>query len=171
MGIDKRVILSDLLDQIRNDSFHILGLDLQEALSDVEELLFDLKILRHFQVMVIFVNHDQKLLHDGRWRWQPDKVQNSAQTLIYLFRESSIVLDDAEVGVAYPSVDQTFVQGYSFRNVLVSCLVVQAGVELLSAIGSSHHMNDSFVSSISQVDCAPASFVKDCLPNVLVTVS
>lgn len=171
MRVDERVILSDLFDQIRYNSFHILGLDLQKALGYVKELLFDFKILGHFQVMVIFVHHDQKLLHNGRWRWQPDKVQNCAQTLIYLLRKSSVVLDDTEVGVAYPSIDQTLVQGYSFRNILVSCLVVQAGVELLGAIGCCHHMNDRFVSSISQVDCAPASFVKDSLPNVLITIS
>ena len=171
MRVDERVILSDFLDQIRNYSFHVLGLNLQKALGDMEELLFDLKIFRHFQVMVVFVHHYQKLLDNGRWRWQPYEIQYSAQTLIYLLRKSSVVLNDTEVGVAYPSIDQTFVQGNSFRNVLVSCLVVQAGVELLSAIGSCHHMNYRFVSSISQVDCAPASFIKDCLPNVLVTVS
>ena len=48
VGVDKRIILSDLFDQIRYNSFHVLGLNLQEALGDVEELLFDLKILGHF---------------------------------------------------------------------------------------------------------------------------
>jgi hypothetical protein len=58
MGVDERIVLADLFDQIRDDSIHVLPLHDQEALSDMEELFLYFKILWHFQIMVVFVNHD-----------------------------------------------------------------------------------------------------------------
>ena len=85
MRVDERIMFADLFNQIRDDSIHVLPLHDQEALSDMEELLLYFKVLWHFQIVVVFVNHDQELFDNRRRRWKTDEIQKGAQALINFF--------------------------------------------------------------------------------------
>lgn len=137
----------------------------------MEELLFDFKVLWHFQFVVVLVKSNQELFDDGRWRWKANKFQKSAQTLVYFLRECSNVLDNAKVRMADPSVDKPFIKGYGFWDVFISGFVINTRVECLSSVSCSNHMDDCLIPSISQVNSAPSSFIQYRLPNILITVS
>lgn len=70
-----------------------------------------------------------------------------------------------------PSINQLFIQFYCFLHGFVSCLVIGICIKLLSSICSSNKMNHSFVSSISQMNCTPASFIENSLPHILISIS
>lgn len=66
-----------------------------------------------------------------------------------------------------PGVNEFLVEFDGLLDRLVASLVVDIGVELGSAICRRHHVDDSFVASITELDCAPVRLVEQSLPNLI----
>jgi hypothetical protein len=72
--------------------------------------------------------------------------------IVDLSREALLlVLDDGEVGMSDPGVNQLFVELTRFFQRLISCLIILSSVEFFSTFSGSHHVNDSFVSSVAEL--------------------
>ena len=68
-----------------------------------------------------------------------------------------------------PSTNQFSINFSCFFKWLVSYIFV-IHVKLLCPFCSRHHMNNCLVTTISKLDCRPSSFVKDCLPDIFISV-
>ena len=71
--------------------------------------------------------------------------------------------------MTYPGIDEFLIQFFCFINGLRSCLISKV-IIIFCAVSSSNKMKDSFIPSISQLNCAPSCFIQNCLPNIFITV-
>lgn len=94
--------------------------------------------------------------------WQANYCEYRSNAAVYLVFEvlALQVLNNTEVGMAYPGVDELFIKFDCFIYCLVSCLIVLTTIELLRTISSCHHVNDSFIAFVSELDGVPGSVVK-----------
>lgn len=103
----------------------------------------------------------------GLRRWQANCFEDSGDRISNLSFKASrvVVVDDAELGVTDPRINQLLVQSYRLIDRLISSLVVRVGVELRGAIRSRDHVDNSLVAAITQLNRAPMCIVKERLPN------
>ena len=167
MIVNKGIILADFPDDIINLFF---CRECQKCLLNIEVFLFH--ITWHHNIIVVLVSNEQEFLDKSRgWR-QSDEFQYGLQAVIYFALEAQpIILDDTEMWVADPRVNQFLVEILSLFDAFISCLIILIGEKLFRTLGRSDEVDNRLVSSISELHSAPASFVQDCLPDIFICVS
>ena len=152
--VDVRIIFANF----PYDIWTSIDILVEESFFDQEKLLFD--IGGGFDILVAHICDKKKLLDFRGGAGQPDEGQDSSQAVINLvFEGGLIVLDDAEVRVADPGVDQLFVELNRLVLRFVAGLVVRIIVELVRAVSSSYHVDYGLVPSVPELNGAPACLV------------
>jgi hypothetical protein len=166
MIVDEGIVFADFTDHIID---LLLGCELQESLFNVEVLLLD--VSGHGKVIIVLVGNKQELLDKSRGRRQSDELEDGFEAVVYfLLERSEIVLNDAEMRVTDPRVNQLLIQLLSLFDCFIPGLIVGIGIELDGALGSCDKMDDGLVPAISQLHGAPTSLVKNSLPNVFICI-
>lgn len=81
-----------------------------------------------------------------------------------------MVVNDSEVRVADPGVNQFLVEGDGLLLSLVSSFIIGVSVESLCAVSTRDHVDHCLVALVAQVNRAPAGLIKQGLPDVFVRV-
>lgn len=155
MRVDVRVVFADLADK----GFRLVLGRVQEGLLRLEDFFLD--VARRLDVEHTGQLDEQEFLVVRLRSGKADSLEHGIDTSFYLPIEAVLVMvvNNRELGVTHPGVDESFVEGDSLIDRLVSCLVVNIRVELRSAISRRDHVDHSLISSIAQLDSAPVSFI------------
>ena len=95
-------------------------------------------------------------------RWKADRFEDSIDASLNLPIEAVRiqVVNDRELGVAHPRVDQSSVKSDCLVDALIASLIVGIRVKLCCAVRRSDHMDHSFVAAITKLDRAPMGLIK-----------
>jgi hypothetical protein len=125
------VILPDLPHHIVD---LLVGSEGKEGLLDVEVLF--LNVSGHHYIIVGFVCNEEEFLDEGGGGGQTDELQDSLEAVVYLALETlPVVLNDAEVRVAHPSVDELLIEVLSLLDAFIPCLVILVCKEFFGTLG------------------------------------
>lgn len=131
MIVDKGVVLSDLPHNIVD---LLVCCEKHESLLNIK--VFLLHISRDTHIIIVLVSDQKEFLYKSRGRGQTDKLEDSLEAVVDLVLESlKIILNDTEMWVADPGIDELLIEHLSIFNSLVSCLIVTICVELDCSLG------------------------------------
>ena len=132
--VDEGVVLSDFPHHIVD---LLVGSEGQECLLDVEVLL--LYVSGHHNIVVGFVCDEEEFLDEGGGGGQPYELQDSLETVVDLALEAlPIVLNDAEMRVAHPSIDEFLIKVLGLLDAFIPCLVILVCEKFFGTLGCSH---------------------------------
>lgn len=143
----------------------------QEGLFNLE--CFNLHIGTQVQFRILMINNYEELFCHTEGLRHSNQRQGFLETVVNLSLKALLcILNYVELGMANPRINQLLVNTASFFQSLFSWVVVgvRSLVKLLSAISGRFHVNDSLITTISQLDRRPAHFIQDRLPNVFIRV-
>lgn len=128
-------------------------------LLNVEHLL--LYVLRGHYIKKARWHNQQELLVVCLGRGQANNFKNSVKTPINLILEAALlpIVNDCELGVTHPCINQLFVKLHSLVHSLVPRLIVNIGIELGRAIRCRHQVNHRLVPSVAQLNRRPSRLV------------
>jgi len=163
MNVRVAVVLADFADAGLSARLRRL----QESLFDLEDLF--LHAVGRVDVEHAWQSHEQELLVMCLGRRQADRLEHGIDASLNFAFETIgvVVVNDSELRVAYPRINQLFVECYRLVNRLIARFIVDIGVEGRCAVGSRHHVDDSFVPTITQLDRAPVGLIEECLPDLI----
>ena len=163
MTVRERVVFASFTQEVLH---HVA--DLEEGLFNLE--VFHLDILGSLNLEVAGDSKQELFVKSSRGG-QADVAGDGLDTLVDLLLESHIlIINDVEVGVANPGIDELLIECYRFFFGFISSLIVLVSVKFICSIGSCDHMYHSFVPSVPQLDMVPAGLIQQSLPHILVSV-
>lgn len=132
--VDEGVVLPDFPHHI---VYLLIGSEGKEGLLDVEILLLD--VSGHHNIVVGFVCNEEEFLDEGGGGWQADELQDSLEAVVDLALETlPVVLNDTEMRVTHPSVDEFLIEVLSLFDAFIPCLVILVCKKLIGTLGCSH---------------------------------
>ena len=145
MSVNIGVVLANLADE----GLCLILRRLQEGLFSLENFLFD--TFGGVNVKHTWQGHKNELFVMRLRRGQANGFAHRGYSPVYFAIESPriLVINDSELGVAYPRVNQFSVKSNCFFNCLVACLVVCRSVEFHCTIRRGHHVYDGLIASIT----------------------
>ena len=166
VSVDVGIVLANLPDESFCGGFGTL----QECLFSLEHLFLD--VLGCIDVKHAGHCHEEELLMVSSWGWKSNGLEYGVDTSVNLSCKAVpfCVINNSELGVTNPRVDEILIKCFSLWDTLVSSFVVGITVELFGAFSGCDHVDYSFVAAVTQLDCTPMSLVEEGLPDLFRSV-
>lgn len=133
MIVDEGIILANFSDDIVD---LLVCSEREESFFNVEVFLFH--ITWHDNIIIVLVCNKQEFLDESRRGRQSDEFKYCFQAVINLSLEAqAVVLDNAEMRVSNPGIDELLIKILSLFNAFISCLIILVGKEFFGTLSSS----------------------------------